>query len=290
MPLTVKRKSIKFIPDPKRIIARFFMPGQPDKARAIIQKVLLLSDKETQLTLNQVLMNFTKRHRNITKIFDNHFNNIKNILHELNIPLESLSIQKKLLIGSYFTMEYSFESSAFFNPSIVEDPDQTHLQEGQKRIIVSFRATGEGHISSIVFRSGIIDKNSSLIFKSPGIMMEVPEAVKRHVYDKQTFLQKLNEMNVFKDVIGMVMDRLGDTFIYGELQAAIEETLKSITLTPSKKKVIEAINWLANSHYEITFSLDTAISERVIFPVSYAESNGIEDARFVSFKNDEDSI
>jgi predicted GH43/DUF377 family glycosyl hydrolase len=289
MTISVNRKQIKLYPDYKRVIARFFMPGHPDRARSIIQKVLNLSEKDTHLILNQVLRNFSRRHRNISRIFENHFNNVEYILAELDVKPNSLSLQRKLLVGSYFTMEYSFESSAFFNPSIVEDPDQTNLQEGQKRIIVSFRATGEGHISSIVFRSGIIDKNTDLQFKPCGSMMEVPEAIKRHEYEKKVFMHKLSEMNIFKDVIGMVMGRLGDTFIYGELQAAIEETIKNITLTPSKKKVIEAINWLANSHYEITFSLDTAISERVIFPVSYAESNGIEDARFVRFINDDGS-
>jgi len=290
MAIIVNRKSMKFNPDTKRVITRFYMPGKPDRAKSIIQKVINMSDDDAHLLLSQILRNFSGRHRNITKIFENNLTNVNNILKKINNNSKTLSTEKKLLIGSYFTTEYSIESAAFFNPSIVEDPYQANLQDGQKRVIVSFRATGEGHISSIVFRSGIIDNNNNINFKQSGKLVDVPEVIKRHVYDKKSFMEKLNEMNIHKDVVDIVMNRLENKFIYGELQESIEETKKSIKLTPSKEKVIDAINWLANSHYEITFSFDTAISERVIFPVSYTESNGIEDARFVRFVDDDGSV
>ena len=286
MGLTVKRKSNRFYPNPKRVITRYFKPNNSSRLQSIILKVLNTPDDEVDLTLNQVLREFSKRHRNITKIFENHFNKLQHIFEELKIDQESMPLKKRLLIGSYFTAEYSIESIAFFNPSIVEDPDQTNLEEGQKRIIVSFRATGEGHISSIVFRSGIIDKNNDLSFDKEGSLVDVPEHIKRHVYDKRTFLNKLDEMNIHKDVIDLVMNKLEDKFIYGELQAAVADIMKSVKMTFTKQKVLQAINWVASSHYEITFSLDTAISERVIFPISYTESNGIEDARFVKFIDD----
>jgi predicted GH43/DUF377 family glycosyl hydrolase len=290
MSITVKRKPNKFSPDFTRVIARFFMPGKLDRAQSIIRKVVNLPDEDVRLALNQVLRNFSKRHRNISKTFKKHFNKIKYAFDKIDIDPKLLSLKRKLLIGSYFTMEYSIESAAFFNPSIVEHPDQSGLEEGQKRVIASFRATGEGHISSIVFRCGIIDKNNKLNFEPAGKLVDLPEVVKRHVYNKKSFLKKLEEMNIKKDIVEIVMDKLGDTFIYGELQASIEKTIKETKLSYSKKKVIQAINWLANSHYEITFSLDTAISERVIFPVSYSESNGIEDARFVRFVDDDNSV
>ncbi len=283
MALTVHRKSVKFMPDPKRVITRFFMPGWEDRAQAIMQRILSLPVDSCRQLFNDVLRNFSKRHRNISIIFENNFKNVQHLLAPVGVEADALTREQKLLIGSYFTQEYSVEAAAFFNPSIVEDPHQGNLNNGQLRVIVSFRATGEGHISSIVFRSGTIDGKNNLNFAPTGNFVDVPEVVKRHVYEKATFLKKLEEMRIVKDVVGMVMDRLGDNFIYGELLASIEETKKSIEITPSKEKVLQAINWLASSHYEITFSLDTAISERVIFPISYSESNGIEDARFVKF-------
>jgi predicted GH43/DUF377 family glycosyl hydrolase len=283
MALNVHRKSVKFVPDPKRVITRFFMPGREDRAQSIIQRIVSLPDDSCRQLFNDVLRNFSKRHRNISIIFENSFENVQHLLDPIGIEADALTREQKLLIGSYFTQEYSVEAAAFFNPSIVEDPYQGNLNNGQLRVIVSFRATGEGHISSIVFRSGTLDSKNNLSFAPAGNFVDVPEMVKRHVYEKAIFLRKLGEMRIVKDVVGMVMDRLGDNFIYGELLASIEETRASIEITPSKEKVLQAINWLASSHYEISFSLDTDISERVIFPVSYSESNGIEDARFVKF-------
>jgi len=219
-----------------------------------------------------------------------HYSKVKHIIAQLGIDPEIISQDKKLLTGSYFTMEFSIESSAFFNPSIVEDPDQTALGEGEKRVIVSFRATGEGHISSIVFRSGVIDKNNNLAFKSPGNLLDIPEAVKKHIYEKRSFMEKLSEMDVHMDLIGLVMDRLGDRFTYEELRDGVNKTIEKEDLNPIQKKVIKDFNWLAKSYYEITFSRDTALSERVIFPISEAESNGIEDARFVKFTDDNGAI
>ena len=290
MALIIHRKSVKFMPDPKRVITRFFVPGQEDRTQAIMRRILSLPDKTCHQLFNDVLRNFSKRHRNISKIFENSFNNVQHLLASVGVKPDELTREQKLLIGSYFTQEYSVEAAAFFNPSIVEDPNQGNLNNGQLRVIVSFRATGEGHISSIVFRSGVLDSDHNLTFAPAGNFVDVPEVVKRHVYEKASFLRKLGEMRVVKDVVDLVMARLGDTFIYGELLASIEETRKSIEITPSKEKVIQAINWLASSHYEITFSLDTAISERVFFPVSYSESNGIEDARFVKFTGEDGRI
>ena len=257
----------------------------------MIKRILDLSSQEVTSTFNQVLKDFSKRHRNISKVFEDNYDKLYHVL-EPNFPVspDSLSLERRLLIGSYFTLEYAIEAAAFFNPSIVEDPDQGNLEEGQKRIIVSFRAIGEGHISSIVFRNGIITQNNELVFVSAGKFVDLPKALKRHVYDKKHFLKKLHEMDVHKNIIAPIMDKLGDKFIYRELQESIAASTKNIKLSYSKKKVIDSINWLANSHYETTFSLDTAISERVIFPVSANESNGIEDARFVKFMDDDGSI
>ncbi len=290
MAIYVERKNIRFYPDSKRVIARFYLPGGDERAMEIIRKVLDLPEEERRLTLNQVLANFSQRHRNISKVFRKHFNRVKGLLEQLNVEPETLSKSTKLLLGAYFSMEYSIESAAFFNPSIMEDPDQSNLIEGEKRVIVSFRATGEGHISSIVFRSGIIDQNNEFRFKDPGDLVDIPEAIKRHIYDKEAFLAKLSEMHIQEDLAAMVMENLKDYFTYGELQASIARAIETNNLDSVQQNVIKDINWLANSHYEISFSLDTALSERVIYPISDTERNGIEDARFVKFTDDDGTV
>ncbi len=287
MQLTVNRKDVKFSPDSTRVITRFLYTND-ERAKNTIHSVLNMSTNEASTALSQVLRDYSMRHRNISKIFENNFNKIAHLFVHLKINPELLDITQKILIGSYFTMEYSVESAAFFNPSIVEHPDQSDTGPDEKRVIISFRATGEGHISSIVFRTGVIDKNNNLTVEPVGRMLEEAEHIRRFIYDKKSFKSKLDEMQDFQTVIpyNAILDKLNDNFTYIELQKCIEEARKTIQLTSENKILLNQIMWLASSHYELDFSLDTNISERVIFPVSANEKNGVEDARFVKFTDD----
>jgi predicted GH43/DUF377 family glycosyl hydrolase len=291
MGVTINRKDTKFLPDPSRVIGRFCYFSN-ERGKNIILSVLAMSDNEVFNALNQVLRRYSRRHRNISKLFEAHFIKLAGLFKELGIKPVKINQSRKALIGSYFTMEFSIESAAFFNPSIVEDPDQSGAGFNEKRVILSFRATGEGHISSIVFRSGIIDNNNNLIVEPVGEMLAEAERIKRHIYNKKSFIKKLDEMRDFDNKLSpvFVLEKLGDRFTYGELKRAVEETRKTHKLTPGKELIINQMVWLARSHYEIEFSLDSAISERVIFPISEAEKNGIEDARFVRFTNEHNEV
>jgi len=284
MKVTVTRKDCKFSPDPSRVIARF-LNFSDETSQNIIRGVLAMPEGEVFKTLSQVLRGYSRRHRNISLIFETHFNKLAGVLNELGMKAAKVDQSRKALIGSYFTMEYSIESAAFFNPSIVEDPDQSETGTDEKRVIISFRATGEGHISSLVFRSAVIDKNNNLIIEPVGKMLAEADRIKRHIYHKKSFIKKLDEMHNFDNKLSplFVLEKLGDRFTYGELKRAVAETRKTHQLTPNKELIINQMVWLALSHYEIEFSLDSAISERVIFPISDTEKNGIEDARFVKF-------
>ncbi|MCY1718902.1 glycoside hydrolase family 130 protein [Prolixibacteraceae bacterium Z1-6] len=288
MQVAVNRKDVRFIPDSSRVIARFLYTGD-ERALNTIRSVLGLSENAASQILSPVLRDYSLRHRNISKIFEKHYNKIAHLLRLLNVDPDSLNISQRILIGSYFTMEYSIESAAFFNPSIVEHPDQSETSPDEKRVILSFRATGEGHISSIVFRTGILDKNNNLSVEPVGKMLEEAAQIRRHIYDKKSFQNKLNEMKDFHSIIpsGLILDKLNDTFTYDELYYCIKEARKSLDLTAEKEVLFNQIIWLASSHYELEFSLDTNISERVIFPVSANEKNGVEDARFVKFVDED---
>lgn len=286
----VKRNPLRLHPNSKRIITRFYRSSDEERVEMIIKNILNLSEEETNFILEQILKTFSKRHRNISKILKKNYSEIKEIVKRLRVNDITISKKKKLLIGSYFTQEYSIESAALFNPSIVLDPDQFNLKKGETRVIISFRATGEGHISSIVFRSAVIDEDNNISIVEPGNLVELPETVKRFVYDKNRFKNKFEEIEHNGDVLNKIMERLNDKFIYGELMRSIVEVLKDEKLSEFDKAEINKIKWFATSHYEVTYSLDTALSERVIFPVSYSETNGIEDARFVRFTNDNGKI
>jgi len=327
MQVVVTRKKILFSPDPSRVIARFLYVND-ERSADIIREVLAMPQKEVNIAMSQLLRGYSRRHRNISRIFEKHFAKLSPIFEKIEVNEDDLSSSQKALIGSYFTMEYSIESAAFFNPSVVDHPDQSEIRFDEKRVIFSFRATGEGHISSIVFRSGILDKNNNLNIEPVGKMLAEADVIKRNVYDKKTFQKKLDDLqnqgsvispaiidkmdemqdkgNVISPAIvdkqeelkdkveiisaAFILDKLGDNFTYGELMKNLEIARKDPKVTEDHLKIMNQMMWLASSHYEINFSIDSSISERVIFPISATEQKGIEDARFVKFTDDDGEI
>src|SRR5690606_27627221 len=224
--------------------------------------------------LNQLLRNFSSRHRSVVDIWERNFKRCMESSLGDEILNYSYSHRQKLLIGAYFTMEYSIESAAFFNPSIVESPDQTQLEAGQKRIILSFRATGEGHVSSLVFRSGIIDENLDIHLDEVGRLLEKPKQFKNHEYSKIDFFEKLSNIDsVDEEFHQVVLRRFPEKFVYEELRRLIRELIAEFGNNAAYYQFLNHILWLASSHYQISYSLDTSISERVIFPISDTEKN-----------------
>jgi predicted GH43/DUF377 family glycosyl hydrolase len=198
-----------------------------------------------------------------------------------------LSDARKLIIGALFSGEYALESAALFNPSIVPHPDQSGVPKGGLRFIMSLRATGEGHISSIEFRQGMIAPDGSMDFDPASRFVTLPEVLPNPTYHKTRFIIKLNEMGFANDWADAVMNSVNDEFTRGDLVRSVARVRRENRPPPVDfKRTLECIQWLADSNYELRFSPDLVLSERIIFPVSTNESNGIEDARFVMFTDD----
>jgi predicted GH43/DUF377 family glycosyl hydrolase len=201
---------------------------------------------------------------------------------------QSLSDEKKLLIGAYFTQEYSLESAALFNPSIVWHPDQSDVPEGSRRFILSLRATGEGHISSITFRTGLINKENEINIDTPTRYVATSDNIINPVYEKILFERKLIELDLFNDFVKEVMESLEDNFTITDLEDCLKILLRQFRNKSGENNfTAKGILSLALSNYEIQYSPDQELSERVIFPHSPSEINGIEDARFVEFTDDD---
>ncbi len=278
------KKIQRFNPDNSRVIARPHMPPDEKRVVKIINRVLGLSEAEVARLLKAVLKEFSFRHKNIEELLERHYKMIEPHVDQAG----SLSANRKLLIGAYFTSEYSIESAALFNPSITIYPKQNDLKTGQTRVILSFRATGEGHISSIVFRSAVIDQHNNIFLEPFSRYVSTPQVILNPAYDKHMFEDKLREMNADNEVAREIMRRLDQQFTFDQLQTCFNQVKKENSLTPADvDKAISEINWLAKSNYEVIFPPEQLISERVIFPVTERESNGIEDARFVRFINDD---
>jgi len=277
------RTRIIIKPDYKRVLYRPFTITSEERIIKIIGRILTLSEKEVKKELKQVMSEFEERHQRLRNFYLNRFEQMKKYL----LTDQLLSEERKLLIGAYFTQEYSLESAALFNPSMVWHPDQSDLPEGSRRFILSLRATGEGHISSITFRTGVIDKENKINIIAPTRYVAISENITNPVYEKILFERKLIELDLLNDFAKKVLSSLEDVFTVTDL----EDCLK-ILGRPFKNKggenelTAKGILSLALSNYEIQYNPDQRLSERVIFPHSPSEINGIEDARFVEFTDE----
>ena len=205
-PLHVTRMPQHLISDNRRVITRLFAPGDEGRIRRIIERVQSLSGADAGALLHQVRESFADRHKDVEEAFEQNFD-------EVAAPLiaqpEKLPRERRLLIGAYFTMEYSIEAAALFNPSIVAHPNQSGLPSGALRFIMSLRATGEGHVSSIAFRTGIVQTDGQIEFHRVSRYVEAAQKVRDRVYHKHTFFLKLIEMGAYNEFAQAVLDRLG---------------------------------------------------------------------------------
>ncbi len=289
MRLSLERQTTRIYPDLKRVVARFFFNGEA-RAKAIIAQVTAMSELEVAQTFAPLLREFSRRHRNITRVFERHCDRVKHLFASQQINYDEVDYKTRLLIGSYFTNEYSIESAAFFNPSLIEDTDQDGLEEGEKRVIISFRAVGEGHISSIAFRTGTINRENEIKLTPPGNYVEEADIIRNSLYQKQSFFQNAVSIKLPDSVMREVQNSLPDTFEYLALKRVIREMQQRYQVDHLIKKALERLLWLADSYYEINFSWDTDMSDRIIFPYSESESRGIEDARFVKFSDENGEV
>jgi predicted GH43/DUF377 family glycosyl hydrolase len=282
--LHAKRIGPTLVPDRSRVLMRPFRSTTDDIARRIVTRVMALPEEEVAKLLRQVLGEFANRHEHVDAIFRKRFEQVKIYLE----PGVQPSPERRMLIGAYFTHEYSPESAALFNPSIVPHPDQSGLPKGALRFVLSLRATGEGHISSITFRVGVVSAQQGITFTPPVPFVIEPERVPNAAYDKGLFAHKLEEAGVQNDFCRRVLDQLHEGFTLKELHAVLFASgLTEDTSDATAIRAARGILLLAESNYEVHFAPESRVSQRVLFPSAPSQSNGIEDARFVRFQNDD---
>jgi predicted GH43/DUF377 family glycosyl hydrolase len=275
-------------PDNKRVVVRPFISMDATRVRHIIARALALSEVETDRQLALVRADFGERHLDLDKSWLRHFEKVR-----AQVPNgKTISKARRLFIGALFSGEYALESTALFNPSIVPHPDQTGLSHGELRFILSLRSTGEGHVSSIQFRAGVVDRDHSVQIEKTTPFVTLPDLNLNPTYHKRTFLDKLSEMGLENDWAASIMGRLGKTFLLDELDKSIQRAAFDEVSSRGRdvQRTLECMHWLAESNYQIQFNPASELSERIIFPVSPNESNGIEDARFVRFVEDDGGV
>lgn len=285
-PLAVKRLRVTFASDNRRVITRFFDPGSKGRMQNIVDRIAQLDDDEVARLLDEVFQRFRTRHSNIVAVLEQNFRNAAVLLGDSG----DIDLNRRLLLGSYFTMEYSIESAALFNPSIVPHRNQNDLPDGAVRFIMSLRATGEGHVSSIVFRTGIIYSDQRVQVDplsrhtSPISMMPDKQ------FDKVLFARKLGDIGVPRRVADAVMDSLAASFTMTQLEQAVVTVREREPELIRSEDSVQGIRWLAMSNYQLKLPADAEASELVIFPQTINESRGMEDLRLVRFVHDDGAV
>lgn len=278
----VKRTDVFLNPDRSRVLMRPFFPAHEQRVVKIIARLLALSESEIERLRAQVLTDFSQRHQNTKAIFLDRFEVVRPFL----VTDLEISEARQIVIGSYFTHEYSLEAAALFNPSIVPHPDQTDLPSGALRFILSLRATGEGHLSSITFRTGMIEADHAISLNPATRFVTGPQLVHETSHDKRQFVQQLADLGLAGEFTRRTLEALNDPFSLGDVQAALAQTQNQLSGAEAASKIADTILNLARSHYQVRFPAGQRMSERVIFPHSPHQSNGIEDARFVQFHDE----
>jgi predicted GH43/DUF377 family glycosyl hydrolase len=265
---------------------RPFRPSTDDISRRIVARVMALSEEAVVESLNRVLGGFADRHLDVEVHFRHRFDQVKIHLE----PDAKPSVERQLLIGAYFTNEYAIESAALFNPSIVPHPDQSGLPDDSLRFVLSLRATGEGHISSITFRTGIINRDQRITLSPTVPFVLEPERVSNVAFTKELFTHRLEEAGVQNEFCRRVLDKLHEDFTLKELHQVLLASGLTETSDAAAVWAARGLLLLAESNFEVSFPAASRVSQRVLFPSAPSQSNGIEDARFVRFRQDDGSF
>ena len=290
--IPITRSRHRLLPDPRRVLAKPYSPGEElltaghSRAALLMTRILAIPEASVNAVFASVMAGFSHRHRAFDELLEHHFELVAHLVDSTAL----LSRERRLLIGAYFTNEYSVEAAALFNPSIVLAPDQDGLGPGEQRFVMSLRAVGEGHLSSIEFRSGVIDANGELAFDQPSPYLVGGHRTQPSRYDKSLFGAKLGELGVANDLASSVLAGLAEHFTYSELEASLSMLEANGPPAAIWFETVKIIRVLASSNYVTTFPASSELSERVLFPAGPNETRGMEDARFVRFVDESGAV
>ncbi|MBN1671966.1 MAG: glycoside hydrolase family 130 protein [Kiritimatiellae bacterium] len=283
MSVTVHRTNVRLNPDRARVLVRPFLPYFSDQNRNVIARIMGMGKREIASELSRVRRAFASRHLELDHVFARHYERVRRFCLTDIEP----SPDRKLLIGAFFTSEYAMESAALCNPSIVPHPDQTGLPAGALRFVLSLRAVGEGHISSITFREGVLHADRSITIEEPSPLVVASEPQGNMQMEKHVYEGKLIEMGIDNEFSDAVLAALPDPFTARDAQTAVQDVReRAPRLGSTYPYARDTMLWLAMATYRTEFPAHVPLAARCIHPHSPSEKQGIEDARFVRFQGD----
>ena len=278
--MRVSRSNIQIKANPKRVIINFLdlaiNTNNTSRANRLLDSVLSIPEDELKELYEEIKTNFEFRHRNFEHYLEINFKKMQKIIPG-NAAISRL---RSLVIGAYFSKEYSIQSAALFNPSMVPHPNQDGLKEGDKRFILSLRAVGEGHISSIEFRSGIVNSEGEILLDEETGFTSSAEKDQKKIYKKVNILKNTTALLDFDQSIMNVFE---ETFTFDDYL----EKVRANEFSSFDKATQAALFQILDTNYDVFTDSNAPICERVIFPNANGESMGMEDVRFVAFKEND---
>jgi predicted GH43/DUF377 family glycosyl hydrolase len=277
------RQDLTLAPDPRRAIVKLFVPGEDaalvrTRAQALIDRVAHLDDEETGRLLRDTFDRFGGRHRDLDSTFHHHYDLVRHRVARAR----ALSPTTRLLVGAYFSHEYAIEAAALCNPSMVAHPDQADLEPGQLRVAVSLRQIGEGHLSSIGFATAVLGPGRRLTVADRSGPLVVGQRVGiRHRRD--LLAAGLAENDCDNEVSATVLDALPERYDEATFERVLGNLPPDLLSRSTGLSTLEQLRRTNAASYATTFPADTGLHQRVLWPATPAESNGMEDARFVRF-------
>ncbi|MBX9641071.1 MAG: glycosidase, partial [Mycobacteriaceae bacterium] len=287
----VTRSPLRLVADSSRVITRLFVPGQEgfehqeSRAGVVLARILALDEGQVRASLDDVITRFDQRHRDLAGTFRRHARELADRLD----PDRELSEARKLLLGATFTSEYAIEGAALCNPSMVAHPDQAGTVAGGLRFVLSVRGIGEGHRSSIGFRTGVIDAAGGITTDDPAPFATVG-AAEPALLDAAVFRSELARVDDAGEAADYVLDGLGERFTRAALDQQLARLTTSLSTRRHAMETISLLRGIAERTYAVEFSDRVALSERVLWPSMGTEQAGMEDARFVRFIDDDGSV
>lgn len=278
-----------FEPDLSRVLARPFVPGQPafggetSRIDQIIDRLRALDDVEVAEQIEAVRERSTPRHRDIAELWERHAAIARDLSRD---GCSDFDADRMLLLGMTFTLEYTFEAASLCNPSMV--PWGTPAADGSQSFVMSCRAIGEGHISSITFRSGRVTAGGRVEFEPARVHAD--NGTRRPAqFNREHFRLRLTELGALNQISELILGDLSPSFGLDELEVALANSAERDVAGALSFETERAIHWLATSSYEVEFG-SIPLEERVLSPAGPAESRGMEDARFVRFVDDDGTV
>ncbi len=276
-------------PDPARVLLRPFLPGQElvalgvSRAEAVVSRVRALDDAAVERALDDVVRRFGSRHDDVLATFRAHAALLPADLD----GVDDLTGPQTDLVGAFVSQEYAVEAAAILNPSLVAHPDQSGLEPGSLRVVMAVRAVGEGHISSLELRTGVVDGDGDVALDAPGEQL-TRGTVSRVPLTVGFLAAALRDVEVWPETEAVVR-QLPDPFTPEDLDAVLHHV--ELTSPPRRSSApLNRIRAIAESCYRVEFPVGSALSERVLFPVSADERGGIEDVRFVRFTDGDGAV